>query len=136
MRRVLCAALLVAATFGFVVAPVGADSSGPSVGPDKVSLSYDFSDNNDPASASGGVFNIIANVRPEHTPGVVRMVAVAPPDAGVANLVCRFQNVVHSTVECGFNFTAGGTWAIHVQYAANRDSDVSATAVTNISVDN
>jgi hypothetical protein len=111
--------------------PAGAD---PPTNPDKVSLSYDFSDNNDPASASNGVFNIIVNVLPEQTPGVVRMVAVAPADAGVNNLVCRYQVVSQSNVECAFNFTASGTWAIHAQYAPNRSLDVAATAVTNISV--
>jgi len=109
---------------------VGADPQGPG----RVSLSYDFSDNNDPASASNGLFYIIVDVLPERTPGVVRMVAVAPSDALVSNIVCKFQVVNHSTVECAFNFTASGTWAIHAQYATNRGADVTATAVTNISV--
>jgi hypothetical protein len=113
--------------------PAGAD---PPTNPNKVSLSYDFSDNNDPASVSNGVFNIIVNVLPEQTPGVVRMVAVAPASAGVNNLVCRYQAVSESNVECGFNFTASGTWAIHAQYAPIRGLDVAATAVTNISVSN
>jgi hypothetical protein len=113
--------------------PAGAD---PPTNPDKVSLSYDFSDNNNPASASNGVFNIIVNVLPEQTPGVVRIVAVAPAGAGVNNLVCRFQVVSESNVECGFNFTASGTWAIHAQYAPRLSLDVAATAGTNISVSN
>ena len=131
MRRALCAALFVASSIGIFLVPAGAD---PPTNPDKVSLSYDFSDNNFPASASNGVFNIIVNVLPEQTPGVVRMVAVAPVGAGVNNLVCRYQVVNQSNVECAFNFTASGTWAIHAQYAPNRSLDVAATAVTNISV--
>ena len=133
MRRALTAALLVASSVGIFAVPAIADTSGSS-GPAKVSLSYDFSDNNDPASVSNGVFNIIVDVLPEHTPGVVRIVAVAPQDAGVNNLVCRYQVVSKSTVECGFNFTASGTWAIHAQYAPSRGDVVAATAVTNISV--
>ncbi len=133
MRRVLCAVLFVASSIGIYMVPAGADPSGPS-GQANVSLSYDFSDNNDAASASNGVFNIIVDVLPERTPGVVRIVAVAPSDANVSNLVCRYQVVSKSTVECAFNFTAGGTWAIHAQYAPSRSSDVVATAVTNISV--
>ena len=133
MRRALTAALLVATSVGVFAVPAIGDTPGTS-GPARVSLSYDFSDNNDPASASNGVFNIIVDVLPEHTPGVVRMVAVAPADSGVNNLVCRYQVVSKSTVECGFNFTASGTWAIHAQYASSRGADVVATAVTNISV--
>ena len=133
MRRALCAALLVATSFGIFLGPAGAD---PPNNPDKVSLSFDFSDNNDPASMSNGVFNIIVNVLPEHTPGVVRMVAVAPNSANVDNLLCRFQAVNQSNVECAFNFTASGTWSIHAQFAPNRAADVAATAVTNIAVSN
>lgn len=130
MRRAISAAVLVASTLGMFVVPAGADPTGAN----KVSLSYDFSDNNDPASLSNGAFNISIDVLPEHTPGVVRMVAVAPSDSNVSNMVCRFQVVSKSTVECAFNFTAPGTWAIHAQYAPNRVSEVVATAVTNISV--
>lgn len=133
MRRALCAALFVASSIGIFLVPAGAD---PPNNPDKISLSYDFSDNNDPASASNGVFNIIVNVLPEHTPGVVRMVAVAPAGANVNNVVCRYQAVSQSNVECAFNFSASGTWAVHAQYASSRGSDVAATAATNIAVSN
>ena len=133
MRRALFAALFVASSIGIFLVPAGAD---PPTNPNKVSLSYDFSDNNVAASLSNGVFNIIVNVLPEHTPGVVRMVAIAPAAAGVDNLVCRYQAVSQSSVECAFNFTASGTWAIHAQYAMSRGLDVAAAAVTNISVSN
>ena len=116
------------------IAPVAADVAGST--PNQTSLSYDFSDNSDAASASNGPFNIIVDILPEHTPGVVRMVAVAPAGANVSNMVCRYQVVVKSTVECAFNFTASGTWAIHAQYATSRLVDVTATAVVNISVGN
>ena len=133
MRRALFAALFVASSIGIFLVPAGAD---PPNNPDKVSLSYDFSDNNNPASPSNGVFNIIVNILPEHTPGVVRLVAVAPSDANVNNIVCRYQAVSQSNVECALKFSASGTWAIHAQYAPSRGSDVVATAVTNIAVSN
>ncbi len=134
MRRLLPALLLVGSTLGLVAVPAGAEVSASDA--TKIHLSFDFSDNSDPASASGGAFNIITDVLPEHSPGVVRMVAVAPADSGLANLVCRYQEVSASQVECGFNFTVNGTWEIRAQYAANRETDVSATAVTNIYVTN
>jgi hypothetical protein len=134
MRRLLPALLLVGATLGFVTVPVGAEVNVPDAS--RVHLSFDFSDNSDAASASGGSFNIITDVLPEHSSGVVRMVAVAPAGSGLANLVCRYQVISASQVECGFNFSVNGTWGIRTQYAANRVTDVSATAVTNIYVTN
>ncbi|MFI5035254.1 MAG: hypothetical protein ACHQFZ_03510 [Acidimicrobiales bacterium] len=132
MRRALLALLMVASTLGLAVLPASAEVSTGDV--TKIHLSFDFSDNSDPASASGGPFNIITDVLPEHSPGVVRMVAVAPANSGQPNLVCRYQVITTSQVECGFNFTASGTWAIRAQYAVTRSSDVSATAITNIDV--
>src|SRR5271169_1755237 len=108
MRRLLPALLLVGATLGLVTVPAGAEVNGADAS--RIHLSFDFSDNSDPASASGSAFNIITDVLPEHSPGVVRMVAVAPEDSGLANLVCRYQEVTDSQVECGFNFTVNGTW--------------------------
>ncbi len=134
MRRVLCTVLLVAATLGFVAVPAGAELNASDAS--KIQLSFDFSDNSNPASASGGSFNIITDVLPEHSPGVVRMVAIAPADSGLPNLVCRFQAVSDSQVECAFNFTVNGTWEIKSQFAADKSSDVSATAVANIDVSN
>jgi hypothetical protein len=134
MRRVLPALLLVGATLGLVTVPAGAEVSASDA--TRIHLSFDFSDNSDPASASSGPFNIITDVLPEHSPGVVRMVAIAPADSGLSNLVCRYQEVSASQVECGFNFTTNGTWEIKSQYAANRQTDISATSVTNIDVTN
>jgi hypothetical protein len=132
MRRALTALLLVFATVGLAVVPVGAITLGTDI--NRVQLSFDFSDNNGPASASAGAFNIITDVLPEHTPGVVRMVAIAPSDSGAANLTCRFQDVSDSQVECAFNFTVIGTWEIRSQYAISRNDDISSVAVTNINV--
>jgi len=132
MRRALLVLLLAASTVGWLAVPAGADVFGGDGS--RVHLSFDFSDNSDPASASGPAFNIIADVLPEHTPGVVRIVAIAPAGTGQDNLVCRYQAVQDSQVECGFNFPVSGTWEIKSQYAPSRSSDVSASVVTNIDV--
>ncbi len=134
MRRVLCTVLMVVATVSLAAVPAGAVINASDAA--KIQLSFDFSDNSSPASASGGSFNIITNVLPEHSPGVVRMVAVAPADSGLPNLVCRYQAVSASQVECAFNFTVNGTWEIKSQFATDKSSDVSATAVANIVVTN
>lgn len=110
--------------------PAGADPATPS----KVKLSFDYSDNNSPASASNGTFNIIVDVLPEHTPGVVRIVAYSPDGFSVDSLTCTYQAVVKSRVECAFNFTSSGVWSIHVQYAASAKDDSIATAKTNLRV--
>ena len=127
MRRVLSALALTASLVGLTALPAHAEG-------DRIHLSYDFSDNSDFASASNGVFNIIVDVLPESTHGVVRMVAIAPSDAGVSNMVCRYQVISDSQVECGFNFPVSGTWAIKAQYAPARGADVAASVVTNIVV--
>ncbi len=94
-------------------------------------LSFDFSDNSAPPAVSNGVFHIAVDVLPEGSRGVVRMIAIPPADAGVSNLVCRFQNVVKSRVECGFNFTAVGTWLIRAQYAPDLSSPIALTSGTS-----
>lgn len=134
MRRVLLAALFVASSVGIFTLPAVADNSGGS----NVVLSFDFSDNSAPASLSNanGSFNIIADVLPEHTGGVVRMVAVAPDSSGQSNLVCSFQPVQKSQVECGFNFTTNGVWTIRAQYAPDVKSEVSSVSVTRLRVTN
>ena len=131
VRRAIVAALLAVVSVGVFALPAASDSSD-----NKTTLSFDFSDNDAPAAVSNGQFNIIIDVLPEHTGGFVRMVAFAPQNAGLDNLVCRYQAVARdsSTVECGFNFTASGTWAIKAQYATTKTADVSAVAVTNILV--
>lgn len=129
MRRVLVALLMVASTIGLAVAPAAADP-----GSSKIVLSFDFSDNSSPPAVSSGVFNIMVDVLPEATRGIVRMVAIAPSDANVTNLVCRFQSIEKSRVACAFNFTASGTWTIRAQYATDTSSPVSAVSVTNIRV--
>jgi hypothetical protein len=134
MRRAFSILLLAASTVGWLALPAGAEVNGSNGS--RVQLSFDFSDNSGPASAANGPFNIIVNVLPEHTPGVVRIVAVPPADAGQANLICRYQAVQDSQVECDFNFTASGTWQIKSQYATSRGPNVSANAATNIDVSN
>jgi hypothetical protein len=142
MRRALSVLLLAASIVGWLALPAGAGVSAPAGAgvnaPDaiKIHLSFDFSDNGDPASASSGSFHIIADVLPEHSPGVVRMVAVAPAGSNLSNLICRYQAVQGSQVKCAFNFSVSGTWAIKSQYATSRSANVSATAVTNIDVSN
>lgn len=110
--------------------PAGADPITPS----KVALSFDYSDNASPASASNGTFNIIVDVLPERTPGVVRIVAFSPDGLSSDNLACAYQAVAQGQVECAFNFTSSGVWSIHAQYATSKQDDVSATAKTNLRV--
>ncbi len=132
MRRLLCAALLVASTVGIFAIPATADSSNPN----KVVLSFDYSDNTSPASASNGTFNVIVNVLPGSATGLVRMFAVAPADKNDSNLVCRFQWINQSQAECAFNFPDNGVWAIHAQYITAPQTDVVGVAVTNLRVIN
>lgn len=130
MRRALVAMLVTLSTVGASGLAAGADPNGP----DRPHLSFDFSDNGAPPSASGANFHIIVDVLPERTPGLVRVVATAPQGAGVSNLVCGFQPVFRSRVECSFNFSAGGTWSIRAQYATTTTSGVTAVTDTNIRV--
>lgn len=140
MRRIIVAALLVASSVGIFSASALADPASSTTttttSPAKVTLSFDYSDNSSPASASNGLFNIIVDVLPEHTPGVVKIVAVAPDSSGVDNLTCNFQPVQQSQVECAFNFTASGVWSIHALYAVTPKDSVSAFARTNLRVAN
>jgi hypothetical protein len=132
MRRVLLAALFVASSVGIFTLPAVADNAGTP----NVVLSFDFSDNSAPASFSNGPFNVIADVLPEHTGGVVRMVAVAPDNSGQTNLVCPFQPVQKSQVECAFNFSTNGVWTVKAQYAPDVKSDVSSVSITRLRVAN
>lgn len=129
MRRLLCAALLVASSIGIIVIPAAADSSS-----DKVLLSFDYSDNSAPPSASNGPFNVIVDVLPGDTTGLVRMFAVAPASTNDSNIVCHFQWIDQSQAECAFNFPDSGVWAIHAQYVTAPQTDVVAVAVTNLRV--
>lgn len=133
MRRALLAALFVASSVGIMSLPAAADT--PPI-PLPVILSFDFSDNSVPASASNGDFNVIADVLPEHTGGVVRMVAISPDNSGVSNIVCPFQPVQKSQVECAFNFTANGVWTVRAQFAPDAKSDVTSVSITRLRVTN
>ena len=129
MRRLLCAVLIVASTVGIIVIPAGADLS-----VNKVLLSFDYSDNSAPPSASNGTFNVIVDVLPGNTTGLVRMFAVAPASTNDTNIVCRFQWISQSQAECAFNFPDNGVWTIHAQYVVLPQTDVVANAVTNLRV--
>jgi len=131
MRRLLCAALLVASSIGIIVIPAAADS-----GNGTVLLSFDYSDNSAPPSVSSGPFNVIVDVLPGNTTGLIRMFAVAPASTNDSNIVCRFQWINQSQAECAFNFPDNGVWAIHSQYVVAPQTDVVAVAVTNLRVDN
>ena len=131
MRRLICAALFVASSIGILAIPATADPQPV----DKITLSFDYSDNNAHASASNGTFNVIVNILPEDSVGLIRMVAVSL-DTNDNNLVCRFQWINKSQVECAFNFTDNGIWAIHAQYEGAPQTDVVATAVTKLRVIN
>jgi hypothetical protein len=130
MRRILCAAVFLAVSVGFLAIPAGADLSTPP----GTTLSFDYSDNVNPASASNGEFNIIVDVIPAHTSGVVRIVAVAPIAADEPNLVCAYQTISYSQVECAFNFTSSGVWIIHAFYATSSKDVVSQSAVASLRV--
>jgi hypothetical protein len=137
MRRVLAAAVFVAVSLGFFTLPSGADP----IVPQNVVLSFDFSDNSLPASMSTGVnnenpFNVIADVVPQNTGGVIRMVAIAPTNSTVNNLVCSFQAIQQGQVECAFDFTADGVWTVKAQYATDTKSAVSSVSSTSLRVTN
>lgn len=129
MRRLLCVALLVASTVGIFAIPASADPVNPTI-----LMSFDYSDNTAAASASNGPFNVIVDVLPGDTTGLVRMFAVAPAVTNDANLVCHFQWINQSQAECAFNFPDNGVWSIHAQYVVAPDTDVVAVAVTNLRV--
>jgi hypothetical protein len=119
----------VASTIGIFAIPATADDSS-----DKVLLSFDYSDNSAPPSASNGSFNVIVDVLPGDATGLVRMFAVAPASTNDSNIVCHFQWINQSQVECAFNFPDPGVWAIHSQYVVAPQTDVVAVAVTNLRV--
>ena len=136
MRRVLVAALFAACSFGFFAIPSGAAAIPSGAGTsflNGVVLSFDFSDNSAPASANGQ-FNVIADVLPANTGGIVRMVAIAPASSTVNNLVCEFQPLQQGEVECPFNFTADGVWQIKAEYATDAKSAISSVSVTALRV--
>jgi hypothetical protein len=119
MRRLLWTVLFSAASIGVLALPAGADVVAPgNLNP--IVLSYDFSNNSASASASNGPFNITVDILPEHTPGFVRVTAVAPEGSAsipLAPLVCAYQPVQQSQVQCQFNFTTSGLWSIRADYS-------------------
>ena len=134
MRRALVAALLAVSSIGVFAIPALAD--GGATDPNKVALSFDFSDNDVGASVSNGAFNIITDVLPEHTAGLVRMIAVAPDGTNDPNMICAFQSVQQSQVECSFTFPDPGVWIIKSQYQPAPKTDVTTSAVIRLRVGN
>jgi hypothetical protein len=152
MRRVLLAVFFVAASFGIYIAPSGADSFSVT----NVVLSFDFSDNSGSASVVSGpasgnsciasasqtsvscvnAFNVTSDVLPANTGGFIRMVAIAPASSNSNNIVCPFQPVQQSQVECGFNFPSGGVWEIKSQYSIDTVLGVSSVSITSLRVSN
>ena len=132
MRRVLLAVLLGMTSLGVFALPAVADNSGDN----KISLSFDFSDNDAPAAVGNGNFNIIADVLPGHTSGLVRMIAIAPDGTNDSNMVCGFQSVQQSQVECAFNFPDPGVWIVKAQYQSAPKTDVTSSAVIRLRVTN
>lgn len=109
--------------------PAAADNSSG-----KILLSFDYSDNSARPSAVNGSFNVIVDVLPGDSTGLIRMFAVAPASLNDSNIVCRFQWINQSQAECAFNFPDPGVWAIHSQYVGAPQTDVLAVAVTNLRV--
>jgi hypothetical protein len=137
MRRLLWTVLFSAASIGVLALPAGADLVAPgNLNP--IVLSYDFSNNSAAASASNGPFNITVDILPEHTPGFVRVTAVAPDGSASIPLVCAYQPVQQSQVQCQFNFTTNGLWSIRADYATNAKPTSSSQiyAVTVLRVSN
>jgi hypothetical protein len=133
MRRVLWAVLFTAASIGILAIPAGAETVLPT-GLNPIVLSYDFSNNNQPAAVSNGPFNVTIDVLPEHTAGVVRVTADAPDGSGNAPVVCDYQLVQQSQVQCSFNFTTNGLWSIKADFAAGPKQPAQVFAVTVLRV--
>jgi hypothetical protein len=152
MRRVLLAVFFVMASFGIYVIPTAADSFSVT----NVVLSFDFSDNSGSATVNNGAaagdacvasasptsvacanaFNVISDVLPANTGGFVRMVAIAPASSTANNIVCPFQPVQQSQVECGFDFPSNGVWEIKSQYSIDTVLGVSSVSITSLRVTN
>jgi hypothetical protein len=133
MRRVLWAVLFTAASIGIFAVPAGAETVVPT-GLNPIVLSYDFSDNSQPPAVSNGAFNITVDVLPEHTAGVVRVVAFAPDGSGNVPVVCDYQQVQQSQIECPFIFTTNGLWSIKADFAAGPKQPAQVIAVTVLRV--
>ena len=133
MRRVLWAVLFTAASIGILAVPAGAVIATPTdLNP--IVLSYDFSNNTQPPAVSNGPFNITVDVLPEHTAGLVRVTADAPDGSGNAPVVCDYQQVQQSQVECSFNFTTNGLWSIKADYEAGKNQTPEVFTVTVLRV--
>lgn len=119
-----------------IMGPMMAVGESSAAAKSKVVLSFDFSDNNVPASVTKGTFHIIVNVLPEHTSGMVRIVASPPASMAVfiAPETCAYQKIVKSQIKCGFRFTTEGVWSVHAQYEPSSKAKVSSSAVARLRV--
>jgi hypothetical protein len=133
MRRVLWAVLFTAASIGILAVPAGAETLVPA-NLNPIVLSYDFSNNTQPAAVSNGLFNITVDVLPEHTAGLVRVTADAPDGSGNVPVVCDYQSVQQSQVECSFAFTTSGLWSIKAEFEAAPKTTAEVFTVTVLRV--
>jgi hypothetical protein len=133
MRRMLWAFLFTAASVGVLALPAGADIALPGL-LNPIVLSYDFSNNSASPAVTNGPFNITVDILSEHMAGVVKITAVAPDGSASIPLVCAFQPVQQSQVQCFFNFTTNGLWSIRAIFAPNAKSTYQVVAVTVLRV--
>ena len=133
MRRMLWAFLFTAASVGVLALPAGAGLAAPGL-LNPIVLSYDFSNNSASPAVGSGLFNITVDILPEHTAGVVKITAVAPDGSASIPLVCAFQPVQQSQVQCFFNFTTNGLWSIRAIFAPDAKSTSQVVAVTVLRV--
>lgn len=119
-----------------IMGPMATAEAASTVAKSKVVLAFDFSDNSVPASVSKGTFHIIVNVLPEHTSGMVRIVASPPASMAVffAPQTCAYKKIVKNQIKCGFRFTTEGVWSVHAQYKAKANGAVASSAVARLRV--
>jgi hypothetical protein len=129
----LWAVLFTAASIGVLALPAGAELAAPGL-LNPIVLSYDFSNNSASPGVGSGPFNITVDILPEHTAGVVKITAVAPDGSASIPLVCAFQLVQQSQVQCFFNFTTNGLWSIRAIFAPDAKSTSQVVAVTVLRV--
>ncbi|MGA2969415.1 MAG: hypothetical protein ABSE75_06380 [Acidimicrobiales bacterium] len=58
------------------------------------------------------------------------MTAVAPEGSASVPLVCAYQPVQQSQVQCSFNFTSSGLWSIRADYALSGKTTTTTTTTT------
>ncbi len=109
------------------------DGGGP-IGDSQLTLAYNFSDNSDAASVSGGPFRVIVDVVNGRDRGFIKVVAVAPRGSRTPNLVCSPQRISDGAVECSLAFSVPGTWTLRALYLNSRGGPPQRVSLTNITV--